>query len=95
MLGFALFRLINLAFQVYALIILVRVIGSWLPPRYGQTAWATVYGFCYTLTEPLLRPIRSALDPLTGRTGFDFSPLVLWVLLEIVRQVLLRFLTAV
>lgn len=90
--GFGLLRVLDLAFEVYILIILVRVIGSWLPPRYGQTAWAAVYGFCYTLTEPLLRPIRAALSPLTGRSGIDFSPLALWLLLAVVRRVLFRLL---
>lgn len=84
-----LWRLIDLAFEVYFLIVLVRVIGSWMPPRPGQTGWATVYGWCYVLTEPLLRPLRRALTPLTGQSGIDLSPLALWLLLEVVRRLVL------
>ncbi len=84
-----LWRLLDLAFDVYFIIILIRVIGSWIPPRPGQTGWVAVYGWCYALTEPLLRPVRRLLLPLTGQTGVDLSPLALWLLLEVVRRMIL------
>jgi uncharacterized protein YggT (Ycf19 family) len=69
------------------------VIGSWVPPRAGQSAWSRIYGFCYALTEPLLRPIRQVLSPLLGRSGLDLSPLVLYfLLLYVVQPIVLRFL---
>ncbi len=85
-----LWRLIDLAFDVYFLVLLVRVIGSWMPPRASQTTWMTVYGWCHALTEPLMRPIRRVLERLTGRVGLDLSPLVLWLLLEVVRRAVLQ-----
>ena len=92
---FGLAQLINLAFEVYFIIILIRVIGSWVPPRPGQTTWATVFTFCRMLTEPLLAPLRNLLAPLTGRSGMDLSPLLLWLILAIVRRLLLQFLLRV
>ena len=82
--------LVNLVFEAYFIIILIRVIGSWAPPRPGQATWATVFGFCRLLTEPLLAPLRGLLAPLTGRAGMDLSPLLLWLILAIARRLLLR-----
>ena len=87
---FGLARLINLAFEAYFIVILIRVIGSWAPPRPGQTTWATVFGFCRMLTEPLLRPLRGLLAPLTGRAGMDLSPLLLWLILAVARRLLVQ-----
>lgn len=86
--------LITVAFDLYYLIVLIRVIGSWVPPRPGQLGWAKLFSFCYRLTEPLLRPLRTVLFPVTGRLGIDFSPLVLWILLDVVRNIVVRFVVA-
>jgi YggT family protein len=90
--GLGLALLVDRVFQVYYIIILVRVIGSWFPPRRGQTAWFQIYGFCYAVTEPLMRPIRQALRPVLGGVGLDLSPLILYFLLGVVETVVKRFL---
>lgn len=61
--------------NVYSLIVLVRVIVSWiqLPPNNPVAYYSRM------LTEPLLEPIRQIL-PATG--GLDFSPLILLLLLR-------------
>jgi YggT family protein len=84
MTGLGLAALVDRVFQLYYIIILVRVIGSWIPPRAGQSLWMQIYGFCYALTEPLMRPIRQALRPLLGGIGLDLSPLILYLLLGVV-----------
>jgi YggT family protein len=86
------FRLVDLAFDLYFVILVIRVIGSWAPPGPGQTTWAKVLGVCYALTEPLLAPIRRALQPVQGRSGFDFSPVILLLILSVVRAILFRLL---
>jgi YggT family protein len=64
------------------LIILGRVILSWVNPRFeGPLA-----RFVYETTEPLLAPIRRVL-PQTGM--IDFSPLVLLILVGILMRVVL------
>jgi YggT family protein len=64
------------------LIILGRVILSWVNPRFeGPLA-----RFVYETTEPLLAPIRRFL-PQTGM--IDFSPLVLLILVGILMRVVL------
>jgi YggT family protein len=93
--GFSLVGLVAGAFQLYYIVLLIRVIGSWLPPRYGQSVWSQIYGLCFALTEPLLRPIRQALRPLLGGVGLDLSPLILYLLLGVVQGIVLRFLLTV
>jgi YggT family protein len=91
MVGLGLAVLVYRVFQLYYIIILIRVIGSWIPPRAGQTAWLQICRFCYALTEPLLRPIREALRPVLGGMGLDLSPLILYFLLGVVQTIVMRF----
>ena len=70
-------------FTVLQLAILVRVVMSWIHFRPG--AWYSRWA--YTLSEPILRPIRN-LIPLIGMV--DVSPIVAWFALGIVETLLLR-----
>ena len=60
-----------LIYALYALIILilVRVVFSWVSPYPNNR----VYRFVYQLTEPILGPVRRRLPPISG---MDLSPLV-------------------
>jgi len=81
---------IHKLFNVYYLIILVRVVFSFL--RLPPWHWAsrTIGAFCYAVTEPLLAPLRRLLNPYQGRTGIDFSPLLLYVILTLAEQMIIR-----
>jgi YggT family protein len=81
--------LINALFNLAFWIILASVIISWLTafgvintsnPYVRQVARAL-----HQVTEPLLRPIRRFL-PAFG--GLDFSPIVLLLALEFLRQII-------
>jgi YggT family protein len=66
------------------LLVIGRVLLSWINPRFE----GPVGRFLYETTEPLLAPIRRFL-PTTGM--IDWSPLVLMLLLSVlVRLVLIR-----
>ena len=58
-------------YALYALIILIliRVVFSWVSP-YPNNA---VYRFVYQVTEPVLSAVRRRLPPISG---MDLSPLV-------------------
>jgi YggT family protein len=43
--------------------------------------------FLYTITEPILAPIRSVM-PRMGM--FDFTPMIAIILLQVIREVLIR-----
>jgi YggT family protein len=70
--------LVSAAFTVLMAGILIRVIGSWLgvgPYR----KWMRPF---YVLTDWLIDPIRRILPPVGM---FDFSPMVAWLVLYVVR----------
>jgi len=76
---------VNVLFLGLTLAIFGRVILSWVPTR---LPWG-LNDFIFSVTEPILAPIRRAL-PMAA--GMDFSPLIALVLLQLVEQVLLRIL---
>ena len=79
-----LFVFIQLFFTVLWLLIIGRVLMSWINPRMD----GAVGRFLFETTEPLLAPIRRIL-PSTGM--IDLAPLVLLLVLGvIVRLVLIR-----
>jgi len=71
------FNLINL----YALVILFRVLSSWIP----NSREYQVVQFLIIITEPLLGRLRKVL-PQAG--GFDLSPIAAIFLLEAIASVL-------
>ncbi len=75
---------IQLFFTVLWLLVIARVLLSWINPRME----GAIGRFLFETTEPLLSPIRRIL-PSTG--GLDLAPLVLLLVLGvIVRLVLIR-----
>jgi YggT family protein len=82
MVAFVLYRLIHTLFALYTLAIIARA----LLPVFGLSYAHPVMRFLYTITEPLLSPIRRRL-PYAG--PWDFSPLVLILLLWLAEQILI------
>lgn len=64
------------------LAIFARVILSWFP---GASATNPLVRFVFTVTEPVLIPIRRVL-PRTGM--FDLSPMIAIILIVVIQRVL-------
>jgi YggT family protein len=80
--------IVCIAIQIYLLVVLVRIIMSWFPPTPGTT-YQSVYDVFYSLTEPVLAPIRSALPPVRmSAMALDLSPIVVFVLGTLLLRVL-------
>jgi len=73
------------ALQMYNLVLLVRVIMSWIPNLDRSNP---LIQMVYDATEPILKPIRDFLPP---TSGFDFSPLVAFLIISVLMQILLAF----
>ena len=75
---------LQLLFSVLMLLVIARVIVSWLAPSGG----GGLVAFIYQATEPILAPIRRVVPP-SG--GLDWAPLiamlVLGLLLRLVVQI--------
>jgi YggT family protein len=70
--------------NLYALVILARVLFSWFRVTPG-TALASVYSVIYNLTEPVLGPLRRVLPPMRmGAAALDLSPIVVFLLIYII-----------
>lgn len=69
------------------ILIFVRCIISWFP--IGRDNF--ILRFVYNITEPILGPIRRLLDksPIGGYM-IDFSPIVAYILLQVIFTVLLN-----
>ena len=77
--------LISLVFWLFNLLILARIFLSWVPMDPSNP----IVQFIHQATEPFLAPIRSKLPP---SAGFDFSPLVLLVILYVLQIVITQLL---
>lgn len=64
----------NMALSLYMFIIVARALISWVSPD----PYNPIVQFLYTVTEPVLRPVRRRLP----MTGIDVSPII--VILAIV-----------
>ncbi len=82
----ALVSLVDLLFTFYTLLIMARVLLSWVRvnPYHPVVEWI------YRLTEPLLAPIRNMMPP-SGM--IDWSPMIAMFVVMILRQLTLMVLT--
>jgi YggT family protein len=67
--------------QLYSLIILARVLMSWI----NIDPYSPVARAIFDLTEPVLAPIRNLLPP---AGGLDFSPIIVIILLQVLQQII-------
>ncbi len=72
-------RSVDMFLQVYVILIFVRVIMSWIRPGAPSPLVRQLLWFVYSVTEPLLGPIRRILP---AGSGIDFSPLVALLLIN-------------
>ncbi|MDR7418780.1 MAG: YggT family protein [Armatimonadota bacterium] len=81
--------LVNLVFQVLNILILIRIVLSWVP---GVSLGHPAVRIVHQLTSPILDPIRRLMPPVGG---LDLSPVVAILLLSLVRALLVQVLLAV
>jgi YggT family protein len=74
---------IRLLSTILTLLIIARVVVSWVMPMGG----GTVVAFIYQATEPILAPIRRIIPP---TSGIDWSPLIALLVLGMITQALLQ-----
>ena len=81
---------ICLLLQLYLFAIFGRVLLSWFPLN-PNGAMATVAGFLYTVTDPVMKRVRRVLPAARfGGMALDFSPVVVIFGITILRQIICR-----
>ncbi len=80
----SLYRIVKIVFNVYYFLLVARIVLSWV--RIGDNP---VTRFIYETTEPVLRLFRRILPP---RPNFplDFSPILAFIVLQLLETLLLR-----
>jgi YggT family protein len=74
--------------NLYFIALFARIILSWFPIS-PESPFATIFSFLYTITEPVLGPIRRMLPPIgMGGMGLDLSPIIVFFGLRIVMSAL-------
>lgn len=81
-----LLRFVFVAIRLYELMLIARAILSWLPLGFSNP----IVQFLYSMTEPLLAPVRNFLFrfPFFQSLPIDLSPLLVFVLLDVVKTFL-------
>ncbi|MDH4334707.1 MAG: YggT family protein [Chloroflexota bacterium] len=74
---------VQLLLSALMLLILARVIVSWVAPRGG----GGLIAFIYQATEPILAPIRRLIPP---TAGLDWAPLIAMLVLGMIIRVVVR-----
>lgn len=77
--------IVNKLIEVFNILLLIRVVLSWLPM--GQNALTRAV---YSVTEPILEPIRRTTYPLLGNIPLDISPIIAYFLMQLIRNIVFR-----
>ncbi|MGI8757801.1 MAG: YggT family protein [Acidimicrobiales bacterium] len=76
-------RILCVLAEIYLLAIFGRILLSWFPISPGGMV-AGVFSLLYSITEPVLGPLRRALPPIAmGGMGFDLSPIIVLFALQL------------
>lgn len=78
---------VRLAFSVYTIFILIRIIGSWFP-RFSNHSFMR---FIRYYTDPYLNLFRRLIPPIGG--VLDLSPMLAFFALQILETLILSFLS--
>ncbi|MEK9657876.1 MAG: YggT family protein [bacterium] len=76
------YRMIDMIFQAAYLILIVRVLLSWIP----HNAYHPIISLIYKCTDPMLRPFQNIVP--SWRIGIDLSPIFAFIALGILRRLL-------
>ncbi len=75
-------RILCTVTDIFIICMFIRIILSWFPLESGGIA-AQAASVLYSVTEPVLGPIRRMLPPVgVGDMGFDLSPMIVLLLLN-------------
>jgi len=76
-----------LFFRVVEVLILLRIVMTWIPLRGSNK----LIQFIYTVTEPIMSPVRKMIERSSfGKSlMFDFSPILAYVLLGFAEYLIL------
>lgn len=76
-------NILCLLLQLYLIALFGRIILSWFPISPGS-GLASVFSALYSVTEPVLGPVRRLIPPVgMGGMGLDLSPIIVTFALQL------------
>lgn len=83
-----LIRTVDVAFDVYTLLIFVRVLLSWV----RHNPYQPLIRFIYDVTDPYLRFFRRFIPPVGM---IDFTPIIALIVLQVLKGVIIQLLVLI
>tara|TARA_A100001015_G_scaffold316179_1_gene429808 strand:- start:1863 stop:2111 length:249 start_codon:yes stop_codon:yes gene_type:complete len=77
------YQLINGFFDLLYLMLMIRILMSWIPHDRSNG----IISILYDVTDPIMKPFQQILPP---TAGFDFSPILAFIFLNILKTVIFR-----
>lgn len=81
----ALATVVDVLFTIFFYLVLIRALLSWVNPD----PYNPVVRFIVRATEPVMAPARRIIPPISG---FDLSPIVVLLLIQVVKNLLVSLL---
>jgi len=78
--------IIKLLFTIYTLMLISRILGSWIPSFYNHP----IMRFIGRFTDPYLNLFRAIIPPIGG--ALDISPLLAFFALQLIEIFILKLL---
>ncbi|NQV17156.1 MAG: YggT family protein [Armatimonadetes bacterium] len=75
--------------DIYMIIIIIRAVLSWFPIN-PHSSFFRIYLFIIQITEPVLGRVREFLSRMIPNMAIDFSPFIIIILLNVLRNFILR-----
>ncbi len=77
-------RILDTLLEIYKWVVIIAALISWVSPD----PYNPIVRFLYSVTEPVLRPIRKLVPPY--RIGIDFSPLIAILIIMFLQYALIN-----
>ena len=74
--------------EIYTIVVFANAILSWFVVGTQNSVVRKLYWWTSRIVDPVLKPIRNALGPVTRNFGIDISPFVLILLLQFLARIL-------
>jgi uncharacterized protein YggT (Ycf19 family) len=81
-------RFIAQLLDLYSIVVFANALLSWFVFGTKNTVVKQIYWWTSRIVNPVLRPIRNALEPVSRNFGIDISPFILIILLQILTRML-------
>lgn len=81
-------RFISDLLGIYTMVVFANALLSWFVFGTQNAVVRQLYVLTSRVVDPVLKPIRDALGPMTRNLGIDISPFVLILLLQFLSRIL-------